>query len=48
MVLNQQDVTRKPRRKVELWLRNGVQEPAKIVITQCINNLLKTKLRNNI
>ena len=30
---NQQDVTRRPRRKVELWLCNGVQDLAKIVIT---------------
>ena len=36
---NQQDVTRRPRWKVELWLWNGVQESVKIVITQCIDNL---------
>ena len=42
---NQQDVTRRPRGKVELWLCNGVQESTKIVIIQCINNLLKATLR---
>ena len=30
---NQQDVTRRPRGNVELWLCNGVQESIKIVIT---------------
>ena len=30
---NQQDVTRRPREKVELWLCNGVQDSVKIVIT---------------
>ena len=44
---NQQDVTRRPRGKVELWLCNEVQESVKIVITQCIDNLLKAKLRKN-
>ena len=44
---NQQDVTRRPRGKVELWLYNGVQELVKIVIIQCIDNLLKAKLRMN-
>ena len=29
---DQQDVTQVPSRKVELWLCNGVQESAKIVI----------------
>ena len=32
-VFNQQDVTRRPRGKVELWLCNGVQELVKILIT---------------
>ena len=31
--------------KVELWLCNEVQESAKIVITQCIDNLLEATLR---
>ena len=42
---NQQDVTKRPRGKVELWLCNEVQELAKIVIIQCIDNLLKATLR---
>ena len=46
-VFNQQDVTRRPRGMLELWLCNGVQESAKIVITQCIDNLLKAKLGKN-
>ena len=46
-VFNQQDVTRRPRGKVELWLCNEVQELAKTVITQCIDNLLKAKLGKN-
>ena len=46
-VFNQQDVTRRLRGKVELWLCNGVQESVKIVITQCIDDLLKAKLRKN-
>ena len=41
---NQQDVTRRPRGNVELWLWNGVQELVKTVITQCFDNLLKAKL----
>ena len=44
---NQQDVTKVPRGKVELWLCNGVQESVKTVITQCIDNLFKAKLRKN-
>ena len=44
---NQQDVTIVPSGKVELWLCNGVQESAKTVILQCIDNLLKAKLRKN-
>ena len=44
---NQQDVTRVPRGKVELWLCNGVQESVKTMITQCIDNLLKATLRKN-
>ena len=44
---NQQDVTRRPRGKDELWICNGVQESVKTVITQCIDNLLKAKLGKN-
>ena len=44
---NQQDVTRTPRGKVELLLCNRVQELVKTVITQCIDNLFKAKLRKN-
>ena len=43
---NQQDATKVPSGKVELWLCNEVQEPAKAVITQCIDDLLKATLRN--
>ena len=39
MIFDQQDVTKVPRGKVELWLCNEVQESAKIVITQCIDDL---------
>ena len=46
-VFNQQDLTRRPKGKVELWLCNGVQELAKTVITQCIDNPLKAKLGKN-
>ena len=35
------DVTIAPRGKVELWLCNEVQESIKIVMTWCIDNLLK-------
>ena len=35
------DVTIEPRGKVELWLCKRVQELVKIVITWCIDNLLK-------
>ena len=35
-VFYQQDITRRPRGKVELWLCNGVQESARTMITQCI------------
>ena len=42
---NQQDVTKVPRGKVELWLCNEVQESAKMVITQCIDDLWKATLR---
>ena len=42
---NQKDVTKVPSRKVELWLCNGVQELAKTVITQCIDDLWKATLR---
>ena len=42
---NQQDVTKVPSGKVELWLCNGVKELAKIVITQFIDDLLKATLR---
>ena len=41
----QQDVTKVPSGKVELWLCNKVQELPKIVITQCIDDLLKATLR---
>ena len=44
---NQQDVTRRPRGKVELWLCNGLQELVKTVITQCIDNPLKAKIWKN-
>ena len=42
-VFNQQDVTRRPRRKAESWLCNEVQESVKTMITECIDNLLKAK-----
>ena len=42
---DQQDVTKVTSDKVELWLCNEVQELAKIVITQCINDLLKATIR---
>ena len=42
---DQQDVTKVPREKVELWLCNEVQELAKKMITQCIDNLWKATLR---
>ena len=35
------DVTTTPRGKVELWLCNEVQGSVKIVITWCIDNILK-------
>ena len=41
---NQQDVTKVPSGKVELGLCNGVHELAKIVITHCIDDLLKATL----
>ena len=37
---DQQDVTKAPRGKVELWLYNEVQGSVKIVMTWCIDNLL--------
>ena len=42
---NQQDVTKVPSGKVELWLCNGVQESTKTMITQCIGDLLEATLR---
>ena len=38
---DQQDVTKVPRGKVELWLCNEVQGLVKTMITWCIDNLLK-------
>ena len=42
---DQKDVTKVPSGKVELWLCNEVQESAKTVITQCIDDLWKATLR---
>ena len=44
---NQQDVTRRPRGKVELWLCNGVQKLVKIVITNWFVNILTATLGKN-
>ena len=43
--LDQQDVTKIPRGKVEIWLCNEVQESIKIVMTQCIDDLWVATLR---
>ena len=42
---NQQDAMKVPSGNVEIWLCNGVHELAKIVITQCIDNLLEATFR---
>ena len=43
--INQQDVTKLPSGKVDLWLCNEVQESVKTVITQCIDDPWKGTLR---